>query len=160
MVFNTDYENEAGEHWVAVYINRQTKTGFCFDSMPLWPYPSEIRSNLCKICDRKLMVNRNGFVVHHPDYPLCGLYCLRFLEHYSKDFDFNLKPDNLLHKDIRVVTRMMPLVCKTLNLCVNFTHKLRILHCKEIIENSLQWFKLLFIFNTERENTSYTCNST
>ena len=114
MIFNTDYENEPGEHWVAVYINGQTKTAFCFDSMPLRPFPSEIRSNLCKICDRVLMVNRNGFVVQHPDYPLCGLYCLFFLEHYSKDFDFNLTPDNLLYNDIRVLAHMMPFVCKTL----------------------------------------------
>ena len=30
MIFNTDYENEVGEHWVAVYIDGKMKSAYIF----------------------------------------------------------------------------------------------------------------------------------
>ena len=35
MIFNTDYENEAGEHWIAVYIDGKMNLAYIFDSAPI-----------------------------------------------------------------------------------------------------------------------------
>ena len=32
MIFNTDYENEVGKHWVAIYIDGKMNSAYIFDS--------------------------------------------------------------------------------------------------------------------------------
>ena len=39
MIFNTDYENKVGEHWIAVYIDGKMRSAYIFDSLPVHPFP-------------------------------------------------------------------------------------------------------------------------
>ena len=57
MVFNTDYENEVDEHWIAVYIDGKMNSAYIFDSLPVRPFPQNIIKKLSKICDKIYDIN-------------------------------------------------------------------------------------------------------
>lgn len=106
MIFNTHYRNEAGEHWVAVYIDGATHEGFIFDSMPLRVFPKNVLSKLNRVCDVVHNINKGHFVLQHPLFPLCGLYCLTFLERFSKSLPLILCPTDPLQNDVDVLEHM------------------------------------------------------
>ena len=90
MIFNTDYENEVGEHWIAVYIDGKMNLAYIFDSLPVHPFPQNIIKKLSKICDKIYDINPQRYILQRPDFPLCEIYCLVFLERYSKNQPFLL----------------------------------------------------------------------
>jgi len=106
MIFNTHYENEPGEHWVAIFIDGSTKEGFFFDSLPVRPFPQNLLYNLGKLCTRVYEVNHQRHLLQGLN--LCGLYCLAFVEHFSKEQPFILCANNRLLNDINVVNSMLP----------------------------------------------------
>lgn len=75
IIMNTQEHWKAGEHWVALYINK-TGEGFYFDSYGLPPYISYYINRIKRNCS-KYVWNENqmqGF-----DTKVCGQYCLVFL---------------------------------------------------------------------------------
>ena len=46
MIFNTHYEDEIDEHWVAVYIDGKMQSAYIFDSLPVRPFPQNIFKKL------------------------------------------------------------------------------------------------------------------
>ena len=110
MIFNTDYENEVGEHWVAVYIDGKMKSAYIFDSLPVRPFPQNIIKKLSKICNKIYDINPQRYILQRPDFPLCGIYCLVFLERYSKNQPFLLCPENRLLNDVNVLKHMLPYI--------------------------------------------------
>ena len=113
MIFNTDYKNEPGEHWVGVYIDGNMRTGYIFDSLPVRPFPQNVLNKLGKICDKVFDVNYERYVLQDPNFPLCGLYCLTFLERYSKNEPLLLCVENRLLNDINVLEHMLPYIVST-----------------------------------------------
>ena len=113
MIFNTEYENEPGEHWVGVYIDGNMRAGYIFDSLPVRPFPQNVLNKLGKICDKVFNVNRERYVLQDPNFPLCGLYCLTFLERYSKNEPLLLCTENRLLNDINVLEHMLPYIVST-----------------------------------------------
>ena len=113
MIFNTDYENEVGEHWVAVYIDGKTQSAYIFDSLPVRPFPQNILKKLGKICNKIYDINPQRYILQRPDYPLCGVYCLAFLERYSKNQPFLLYRDNRLANDVNILKHMLPYIVST-----------------------------------------------
>ena len=63
MIFNTDYENEAGEHWVAIYIDGKMRSAYIFDSLPVRPFPQNIIKKLSKICDKIYDINPQCYIL-------------------------------------------------------------------------------------------------
>ena len=110
MIFNTDYENEVGEHWVAVYIDGKLQSAYIFDILPVRPFPQNILKKLGKIIIKIYDINPQRYILHRPDFPLCGVYCLTFLERYSKNQPFLLCRDNRLINDINVLKHMLPYI--------------------------------------------------
>ena len=110
MIFNTHYKKQPGEHWIAVFIDGSTRTGYIFDSLPVRPFPQHILHRLNKICNIVHDVNPQRFLLQHPDYPLCGIYCLAFLERYSKAKPMLLCPQNQLLNDVTVLEHVQPFV--------------------------------------------------
>ena len=110
MIFNTDYENEVGEHWVAVYIDGKMQSAYIFDSLPVRPFPQNILKKLGKICNKIYDINPQRHILQRPDFPLCGLYCLMFLERFSKNLPFLLCSENRLLNDVNVLKHMLPYI--------------------------------------------------
>lgn len=110
MIFNTDYIGEIGEHWVAVFIDCLQKEIYYFDSLPDRPFPQNVLYKLGKI----------GFAIHNTNpqryqfqqrlLPLCGIYCLAFLDHFSKNKPFRLCYNNTLLNDITVLDHVFPFI--------------------------------------------------
>ena len=113
MIFNTHFENDVGEHWVGVFIDGETQTAYIFDSLPLRPFPQNVVHKLNNICVSVQDINPHHFVLQHPAYPLCGLYCLVFLERFSKKKSFHLCPSNPTLNDITVVKHVLPFIKDT-----------------------------------------------
>ena len=63
MIFNTDYENEVGKHWVAVYIDGKMRSAYIFDSLPVHPFPQNITKKLSKICDKIYDINPQHYIL-------------------------------------------------------------------------------------------------
>lgn len=112
MIFNTDYTNEVGQHWVAVFLDRKA---YLFDSLPDRPFPGNVLRQLDQVCDNVVDVNPQRFQLQDRNFPLCGLYCLAFLDHYLKDKPFHLCNDNPLLNDVRVVEMVLPYIVNTFN---------------------------------------------
>lgn len=116
MIFNTDYANEAGEHWVAVFIDGQNETGYIFDSLPLRPFPNNVLHKLAKICTLVHNVNPDRFQLQDRQSQLCGLYCLAFLNHFHKREPFLLCPNNPILNDVVVLEHVLPYIGATFDL--------------------------------------------
>ena len=108
MIFNTHYQNQAGEHWVAVYIDGSTHTAYTFDSLPTRPFPHNVLVRLGEICVRVHNTNPQRFMLQHPAFPLCGVYCLAFLERATKGLPLELCSQNQLLNDVTVLENMLP----------------------------------------------------
>jgi hypothetical protein len=115
MIFNTDYPLEAGEHWVAVFIDGLKRTAYLFDSLPVRPFPQNVLHKLGKMRVSVRNTNPERFNFQHPDFPLCGLYCLAFLDHISRNKPFHLCVDNQLSNDISVVKYVLPFIDDSIN---------------------------------------------
>lgn len=113
MIFNTQYHNEEGEHWIGVYVDGTAREAHLFDSLPLRPFPQDILHHLGKICVKVYEVNPQRHVLQHPLFPLCGIYCLAFLERYSKQEPLRLCPHDRLFNDIVVLDHVFPFIVKT-----------------------------------------------
>jgi len=113
MIFNTHFQDEPGEHWIAVYIDGSKQEATLFDSMPLRPFPQLIRDKLSKLWCTIRNANPDNIVFQHPEFPLCGIYCLAFLEHVTKGMTLELCSNNPLRNDIDVLAYMWPLISKT-----------------------------------------------
>lgn len=113
MIFNTHFENDVGEHWVGVFIDGETQTAYTFDSLPLRPFPQNVLHKLNKICVYVRDINPHHFMLQHPAYPLCGLYCLVFVERFSKKKSLYLCPRNPTLNDITVVKHVLPFIKDT-----------------------------------------------
>ena len=50
VIVNTDIHTEPGTHWLAVYVDSRSQTGYFFDSYGLFPYISNIRDYLRYNC--------------------------------------------------------------------------------------------------------------
>ena len=111
MIFNMDYENEVGEHWVAIYIDGgKMKLAYIFDIFPVHPFPQNIIKKLSKICNKIYEINPQHYILQWHDFPLCGIYCLVFLEHYSKNRPFLLCSENQVLNSINVLKHMIPYI--------------------------------------------------
>lgn len=109
MIFNTHYHNEPGEHWVGAYIDGSAQKCFIFDSMPLQDYPAIVLSKISSICNSVVNDNKDGFVLQHPSFPLCGLYCLAFLERRTNHLPpLELDPLARMQNDVKVLDFMLP----------------------------------------------------
>ena len=86
MIFNTDYKN--GVYIDAVYIDGNMQSSYIFDSLTVRQFPQNILKKLGKICNKIYDVNPQRYILQRPDFPLCGIYCLVFLERYSKNQPF------------------------------------------------------------------------
>jgi hypothetical protein len=115
MIFNTDYPLEAGEHWVAVFIDGSKRIAYLFDSLPVRPFPQNVLHKLGKMGVSVRNTNPERFNFQHPDFPLCGLYCLAFLDHISRNKPFHLCVDNQLSNDISVVKYVLPFIDDSIN---------------------------------------------
>ena len=113
MIFNTQYETQPGQHWIAVFINGTMQEAYLFDSMPLQPFPQLIRSRLSKLATTIHNTNPDNLVLQDPTSPLCGIYCLAFLEHISKGQTLELCANNQLKNDIDILAHMWPFIAKT-----------------------------------------------
>ena len=87
MIFNTDYENEVSEYWVAIYIDEKMQSAWIFDSLPVRPFPQNILKKLGKICDKIYDINPQRYILQCLIF-LCGIYCLVLLKCYSKNQPF------------------------------------------------------------------------
>jgi hypothetical protein len=116
MIFNTDYANEVGQHWVAVFLNKNNQKAYIFDSLPDRPFPGNVLRKIDQVCDYVADVNAQRFQLQHRNFPLCGLYCLAFLDHYLKDKPFHLCYDNPLLNDVRVVEMVLPYIVNTFDI--------------------------------------------
>jgi len=74
IIINTDESNEAGTHWVSIYIDKSGR-GVYFDSYGLPPYYPEFRKFLKK---NTSSYTYNKKRIQGQDGP-CGQYCLYFL---------------------------------------------------------------------------------
>ena len=110
MIFNTDYENEVGDIGSAIYIDGKMRSAYIFDSSPVHTFPKNIVKNLSKICNKIYDINPQCYILQQPDFPLCGIYCLVFLECYSKNQPFLLCPENRLLNDINILKHMLPYI--------------------------------------------------
>jgi hypothetical protein len=113
MIFNTDYPNEPGEHWVAVFIHGPLRKATLFDSLPDRPFPSNVLHKLGEVCDAIVNCNPQRHQLQNRNFPLCGLYCLAFLDNCCTFSPFELCIDNQLLNDISVVEHMLPLIERT-----------------------------------------------
>lgn len=113
MIFNTDYTNEVGEHWIAVYIDGPEETAYLFDSLPDRPFPQIVLNRLRKCVNTIHNINPHRYIVQQREFPLCGLYCLAFLSRFSQNQPFLLCHDNPLVNDIDVVAYMFPYIVST-----------------------------------------------
>ena len=113
MIFNTQFEEQPGEHWVAVYIDGTTQEAFIFDSMPVEPFPQTIRSRLSMMGTTIRNTNSDNIILQNPLYPLCGIYCLAFLERAINGQSLNLCINNLVQNDITVLSIVWPFIGKT-----------------------------------------------
>ena len=71
MIFNTDYENEVGEHRVAVYFDGKMNSAYIFDSLPVRPFPQNIIKKLSKICDKIYNINPQHYIYYNGLIFLC-----------------------------------------------------------------------------------------
>ncbi len=115
MIFNTHHSTEQGEHWVAVYVDGTAQEAFIFDSLPVRPFPQNILNKLGKICKNVINVNDNRIIFQHPGFPLCGIYCLAFLDCCLKHQPLNLCSENQLLNDVSVIQQMLPYMKNTIN---------------------------------------------
>jgi hypothetical protein len=113
LIFNTDYPLEAGEHWVAVYIDGPKGVAYVFDSLPVRPFPQNVLHKLGKMGILVRDANPGRYNFQHPEFPLCGLYCLAFLDHTLKNKPLRLCPNNQLSNDISVLESVMPFIVDT-----------------------------------------------
>ena len=114
VIFNTDYENEVGEHWVAVDINENAQSAYIFDSLPVRPFPQNILKKLSKIRNKIYDINPQRYILQRPDYPLCGVYCLAsVLGTLFQNQHFLLYRDNRLLNDVNVLKHMLPYIVST-----------------------------------------------
>jgi hypothetical protein len=101
MVFNTQYHNEPGEHWLGVYVDGGSHQGFIYDSMPLNDFPAIILSKLSSVCDSIENDNKDG----------CGLYCLAFHDRRSMKLPpLKLNPCTPMLNDIEILNYMLPYI--------------------------------------------------
>lgn len=110
MIFNTHYQKQPGEHWIAVFVDGSTQSAYTFDSLPVRPFPQEVMHKLSKICNNVQDINPQRFLLQSPDYPLCGIYCLAFLERFAKEKPLLLCPQNQLLNDVNVLEYVLPFV--------------------------------------------------
>lgn len=110
LIFNTHYTNQVGEHWVAVYIDGPRNAAYLFDSLPDRPFPQNVLSRLGKMNISAHDTNPARHQLQQRSSPLCGLYCLAFLDHISKRKPFLLCLDNQLSNDITVVDHVIPFI--------------------------------------------------
>lgn len=110
MIFNTDYVGEAGEHWVAVFIDSARKEAYFFDSLPDRPFPQNVLHKLGKIGLAIYNTNPQRHQFQQRLFPLCGIYCLAFLDHFSKNKPFRLCHNNTLLNDISVLDYVFPFI--------------------------------------------------
>lgn len=77
IVINTDGENEAGEHWVSVYIG-EDDIPIYFDSFGLPPLHEDLIEFLT--LNTKSVWKYNLLTLQHPESKSCGKYCIEFLK--------------------------------------------------------------------------------
>ena len=80
IVVNTQEHWKAGEHWIAIYINKNGY-GFYFDSYGLPPYVSYHADRIKKNCTR---YDWNQVQLQGYDIKVCGQYCIVFLYYMQK----------------------------------------------------------------------------
>ena len=110
LIFNTHFDTQPGEHWVAVFIDSELSKAFLFDSLPLRTFPQEITSWLRSFCDQVVHENEDLFVLQDPSFPLCGLYCLAFLDCCLNRTELNLFKDEPLLNDVYIVDKLWPVI--------------------------------------------------
>ena len=109
LIINTDPHNEPGEHWVAVYVNKN-RIGIYFDSYGLQPLNKEINNFLNIYCK---CWTYNSTVIQGVTSVNCGQYCVLFvllksighslfdiIKLFTKRFDIN---DKLVEKIYKIL---------------------------------------------------------
>jgi hypothetical protein len=86
LVINTDPSNEPGEHWVAVFIDRNG-SGEYFDSFGIPPLHEEILEFLHYNCPQGWLCNNITFQSIYSE--TCGMYCVIYLSSKCKGMSFN-----------------------------------------------------------------------
>ena len=108
MIFNTEYLAQPGEHWVAVYVDGESQSGIVFDSLPVRPFPQLVLNKLGKLCVSVYNANPERYILQHPEYPLCGIYCLAFLHCFANKKTLKLCSNNQLMNDVFVLDVVLP----------------------------------------------------
>lgn len=111
MIFNTDYTFEAGEHWIAVFIDGEV--AYLFDSLPDRPFPQNVLLKLGQGGFTVRDTNPQRYQLQQRAFPLCGLYCLAFLNHFAKREPFQLCPNDQLSNDLSVLCHVLPFIVAT-----------------------------------------------
>lgn len=75
-VINTDSDQEAGEHWVSIFIGKDGVPIY-FDSFGLPPLHEDILSFLESRSTNGWIYNK--LTLQHPTSTACGKYCIEFL---------------------------------------------------------------------------------
>lgn len=102
-VVNTDSKSERGEHWIAIFIDKNRLE--YFDPLGFPPlhklFLKFIRLNSCK------RFYYNCKTIQNPESTLCGKYCIAFIKHKSKNGTFksfiSKFSKNTLNNDKKVV---------------------------------------------------------
>lgn len=106
IVFNTDTHNKPGQHWLAVFIDNNSKTIEYFDSLGESPN-KYIREFLNKFKDYSLIINTK---VHQKGGINCGAYSVFFIIQKLKGMsmdeinNYNIT-DNMMNKYRKIIFR-------------------------------------------------------
>ncbi len=122
VIFNTDPSTEPGQHWLAVYVNKDGVSSF-FDSFgrgPKNPSFPKIVQDFLK--NNSIRVQYSNKQIQDFTSDVCGQHCVFFLYHMSKGYvyenivkmyyDDPIKNDTMV---VRFVKRLKPRLCDTFN---------------------------------------------
>lgn len=97
IVFNLDTHENAGTHWVALFIDIKDKTFFYFDSVGV-KCPNRIKKLYLKHRKKNWKFISNNGMQHQKKKSECGMFCIFFIIYMLKNNDFTIfqKPNSTL----------------------------------------------------------------
>jgi hypothetical protein len=95
LVLNLDYHDEPGSHWVAVLIDKQTKTGEYFDSFGD-DAPREVYELFDRIGGVQVLINK---VAHQRKNSECGNYAINFIVQRISGSTFKQVTSNVIRDE-------------------------------------------------------------
>lgn len=107
IVFNLDYHDQSGSHWVAMFINILSGDIYYYDSYA-YPYPKEIKHFADKVAEQGKQIKAQHSKLHVPFHlhfnPIrhqfgnseCGVYCIYFIIQMLEGIPF----DTFIHNGL------------------------------------------------------------